>query len=360
MAEYIEIEDPKELKRLNRRLTAKLNAAATRVELRTVGYPRGSFPANVRFMSTQGENILWWAGEQSEDHFEAINLFGHGAPESKRSLNIDVQFNIPIVEFSRKSGGSFLRHVPTGSVVLAHRGIVTLGHGRIPKSRVFAEMFATQREAETSNGLSELLLIGELDSPTLIKEIDSFSSELRRAARGIKRDKNNGNPATSPDKAPDKLTSKLRQYFDEFSGQRRLKSRQKTIADCYHGDIVRELRDAFTEPDKLLKSREIDLVAITSKRAFLFEVKTSARPQNIYTAIGQLTVHTPAVKQHVGTMQVVRSIVLPERPTERLYKMLTNELNIRVLTFKRSAQDDVKIDGLDTFLADSDSNPRRP
>lgn len=165
VAEYLEIEDPKELNRLNKDLSAKLTSKFKKIENRTIGYPVADFPAKVHFLSGVGKDVLWWANKQSDDKIKAENYFGHGSPGHNETLNIDVQFNIPVVKFSRKSGGAFLRHYQTREIVLAHRGIVTLGHGRIKKSALFSEMVATLREADTSRGNQKFLLIGELNSP---------------------------------------------------------------------------------------------------------------------------------------------------------------------------------------------------
>jgi hypothetical protein len=47
-------------------------------------------------------------------------------------------------------------------------------------------MTARVLKAHTGNGTSDFLVIGELESPTLINDIDAFSPELRRAAIAIK------------------------------------------------------------------------------------------------------------------------------------------------------------------------------
>jgi len=113
MSEYVEINDPRHLRRLNR------------------------IPA------------------LSKDRTKAENYFDHGTLGDEASLNIDVQFNLPIAKQSRQSGVAFLRHVPTGRIVLAHRGIVTRGHGRVRRSIFFAEIVTTLLEADTGNGTNE-------------------------------------------------------------------------------------------------------------------------------------------------------------------------------------------------------------
>jgi hypothetical protein len=45
--DYVEIENPKEIRRLHTFLSAKLNRALPYAETRTIGYPQGNFEAKV-------------------------------------------------------------------------------------------------------------------------------------------------------------------------------------------------------------------------------------------------------------------------------------------------------------------------
>jgi hypothetical protein len=186
VAEHIEIEDPREITRLNDVLSARLKDTLLPAETRTIGDPSGRFTADVRFLSRTGIDVFYWWGGLSRDETIIVNLFGHGAPDDREDLVIDVYFNFRRAEFRRTLGGAFLLHTPTGRVVLAHRGLVTRGHGRVPKAALFSEMTARVLKAHTGNGTSDFLVIGELESPTLINDIDAFSPELRRAAIAIK------------------------------------------------------------------------------------------------------------------------------------------------------------------------------
>jgi len=344
---YVEIEQPKALADLNRRLSSKLERTFHHVETRIVGSPGGSFRAKVRFRSARGNSVFWWSSRPSRDKTAVRNLFGHGTPGGHAPLNIDVQFNLPVVRFSRRRGGAFLRQVPSDAIILAHRGIVTLGHGRIRKDVLFEKMDLTSREAETSSGSGEFLLIGELASPTLIDDIDGFSRQLRKIVQSIKtkgtRIGKDGYQPSSTNQSM--LPAKLRKYFDEFSGKRNLERRQGTVADWHHGKVVRALRDALNGSPKPMKSREIDLIAFRARKTFVFEVKTGADTQSVYTAVGQLAIHAQAVAQQFDT-PLVKVVVLPEHPVRRLYDIVTRKLKIRVLTFTRSAGGHVTIDGL--------------
>lgn len=283
MKEYTEIEDPKEIRRLHHLLAARLKHALPHVETRTIGDPHGNVHAKVRFLSDTGDDVFFSRTCLFKDKRTAGSLFGHGEPGTNASLNMDIQFNFPVVHFSRAWGGAFLRHSPTNNVVLAHRGIVTRGHGRVPKADLFREVSATVWDAETSKGNSKFLLVGELESPNFISEIDDFSSEVRRAVKVIKEKsaKDAGDKNETPPGSPVTPSDKLRKYFDESSGERQLKGRRKSIADCYHGTVVRAIRDTFDSSTEIFKSQAIDLIVLVGKRIYLFEVKTSSRPQCI-------------------------------------------------------------------------------
>jgi len=347
--EYVEVEEPHELKRLSSKLSANLKARFPHSETRNIGSPSGTFRRKVHF-ETRTAAGLYWSGGFSRDRAAAQNLFGIGTPGTSEQLLIWVQFNVPVVTFSRRFGGAFLRHSPTNRIVLAHRGIVTLGHSRVKRSTVFQQMDVTLREAETSNGVSTFLLIGELDSPTLAEEIGDFAQELRRVVRQPNiRGRARRTPAPESRRAPAQWVGRLREYFDEFSGERLVKMQGQGVADCYHGAVVRALRKQFRRSLEVLKSREVDLTVITPKRALLFEVKTSGTPQNIYTAIGQLTAHAPIVAKHAKSVPLTKVIVLPERPNKRFKDLLSKTLHIRVLTFRRSTGGLITIEGQETL-----------
>jgi len=215
---------------------------------------------------------------------DAVNLFGHGAPGESTALNIDVQFNLPVTTFSRTTGGAFLADIRTGKVLLAHRGIVTLGHGRVAKDALIQEMTCTLCEAETSNGTREFLVVAELDSPSLVTDIIAFATELRGSARALGAKSGGESKApraakrSSGARAYKGTFGKLRKYFDEVTGERNVKGRRRAvIADCYHGSVVRALRDSLGVTDQALKSREIDLVALTKKTVFIIEVGSSPK-----------------------------------------------------------------------------------
>jgi hypothetical protein len=287
--------------------------------------------------------VFWWSKLPHKLRMFEKNLFGHGVPGRNNSLHMDVQFNLPVSVFSRRSGGAFLRHLPTNKIILAHRGIVTLGHGRIQKRFLFARMNGRVREANTSTRTREFLRIGELKSATLVNDISKFCTQVRsvvQAAR-VKHAKRKKPRVKATRQSP---LTKLREYFEEFAGQYQIKGRRKTVADSYHGKIVEALQNLFRET---LKSGAVDLVGIKCKKAFLFEVKKSHRPQSIYTAVGQLAIHTPTVTRYFPGKTVRKVVVLSRQPSKHLLDILTRKLKIIVLTFARSKTGKIAIEGVD-------------
>lgn len=346
---YKEIDDIAEILKLNTQLGKRLRKALPYSEKRTIGYPAGRTNRKTYFNKRSDDSVFWWVN-WVDDKGDTINLWGHGTPrEEKTPLNIDVQFNFP-AQFNRNQGGAFLRHVETGEIILAHRGIVTLGNGRFPKAPLFAAMASRVCEATTSAGIKEFLLIGELESMTIVEEISNFSSRLRQVLRDhvtADASANDFDEKTPKSRQETAAFGELRDYLAEFSGKRRAYVPKKTQADSHHGLVVEELNQALNGNASIFNSREIDLIAERAKSVLLFEVKTSADTQSVYTAIGQLSAHEPRVAQIFSKKAVIKVLVLPEPPMAKLGEILTKCLNIKAIVYARPEKITFTFVGLD-------------
>lgn len=336
MIVFHEIEDPKVLLHLNEQLHTRLQQFPGIRETRKIGTPHGTAQLSVHFFPAPafGEDGFWWAPKERDNGRVMVNLFGRGQPGESGQLNIDVQFNLAKGEFRRSTGGAFLRDIHSGAIVLAHRGIVTKGRARVMKATLYEELAGSIQQVQTSHGLVEYLLIGELESPSLLHDLQVFASELRLAVQRLDERTSESTAAT-----PTSTTngeSPYSDYFDEFAGTRKVGARDEAIADCYHGHVVRALRDAFAPLHTIKKNRAIDLLVLPPKRAILFEVKTSADTQSIFTGVGQLCVHSHALHPHLKGRRVERVLVLPTPPGTEMTRILTNELEIQVLTYRRT------------------------
>lgn len=65
--DYIEIERPKDLADLDRRLSAKLERKLKYAETRIIGSPGASFSAKVHFRLVRGNSVFWWSGRPLRD-----------------------------------------------------------------------------------------------------------------------------------------------------------------------------------------------------------------------------------------------------------------------------------------------------
>ena len=354
MVDYIEIQNSAEIKRLNGELRNKLSKIFTHIVRRKVGSPIGSSVGPVAFMPQHGDAIFWWKNRVVDSRGLGLNLFGHGNPDDQTVLLMDIQFNVPVTEFNRRSGGAFLFCKSDKKIYLAHRGIATLGHSRVNQNELIHEANVQKVDAETGKQIRQFMIIGALTSKSLANDLSEFSQEIRRAARTVmirtedmrasKEILTKENPTKS-----DTAIVNLQTYFKEFSGTIKIAARAATQADRFHGDVV----DALAKKLKsvcCLKSGPIDLATVTDTRGIIFEVKTSSDSQSIYTAIGQMMVHSPSIKKHAAGLPIDMVIVLPEIPKKYLFDAL-NKLRIQCILFSRSTSKKISFDGIDDLLA---------
>jgi hypothetical protein len=83
-----------------------------------------------------------------------------------------------------------------------------------------------------------------------------------------------------------------------------------------------------------LKSQQVDLAIRKRDTVLLFEVKTSVSPADLYTAIGQLSLHSLAVQDQFRRAKVRKILVIPEVPDTQLRKRMEEGLGIEVLAFR--------------------------
>jgi hypothetical protein len=352
MAAYIEVEDVKEIARLNIELGKKLRDAFPQHERRIIGWPNGSFPATIYFMKADGNEVFWWSPRTTKDKKAAQNFFGRGVPGEKNTVNIDVQFNVPLKTFTRSFGGAFIKDKKTGRVFLAHHGIVTLGKARLRKNEVFDTIDADLCDVDTSKGDAAMIRVIAMDSTNLAAKLSKFAHEMRRTVQAIAAQKpTRAQVDTARTKNSEAMRtvadlSRLNKYFEEFRGSAKVNQRAPCTADYHHGDVVSALAKHYQNSLEVLKNQLIDLVVQSERKVLLFEVKSSSTTQSIYTAIGQLFTHEPAVKLYLPGWVVERVMVLPKPPREKMAKVLADHLGIHVTTFIRHSKNNVTFTSL--------------
>lgn len=327
MTRYIEIQNLGEINAANRLLARSMERILPHREERTVGFPSNHFVDEVRFASPTAP-CLWWNGGKSIDKPMHLNLFGRGSPGTSETLLIDLQFNFPTESYNRRMGGVFIRDTESNEVLLGHRGIVTRGKSRMPKDRVFAEAGLPIVRASTSEGGStQVLVVCPIGHPHLLKVIDEFCLEMRRAATAVAEEIND--PMRSDGKV-DAATSKLKAYFDEFSGRSEYIRKSPVVADWEHGRVVAALRKSFSAETPIYKNSLCDLIVVYPQRVILYEVKTRADRQSLYTGIGQLMVHAAGLKEEFPGIAVEKMLVAPFSNSLHFSDAVFSDLGISV------------------------------
>ena len=134
---YIEVTEVQEIGLAQQALSRQLRNEYPHRRCRVVGFPAGNFEGAIRFAAPSGGDVSWWLGSMRGDQKSFRNFFGRGNPETRETVNIDLQFNFPMERFSRSFGGIFARNLESGITVLGHRGIATRGRSRVPMDTLF-------------------------------------------------------------------------------------------------------------------------------------------------------------------------------------------------------------------------------
>jgi len=351
---YIELTDTKEIKQAQLQMSAKLKKQFPYKQERVIGWPSGHFSAQVRFSRKSGADTSWWYTGSSDDKQSEYNLFGRGNPEESKILLIDLQFNIPVVTFNRKQGGVFLRDIGSGKTLLGHRGIVTRGKSRVPRELLLQEANITTRTiaSDKKPNVVEVFLVAPIDDADLGSQVSEFAIEIRRAAYLVMGDDKSdsssksktGKTGSPAKKSP--LDAALNGYYDEFIGKAVLRRAAQVTMNCRHGAVVKALREELKSKGVQYKSVAMDLVVEAKNEVFLYEVKTGADSQSLYTGIGQLYFHAAALTRKFPGKKVTRHLVIPFAPTTANRQKVCNELGINIVTFNLSGKKVVITAGL--------------
>lgn len=335
---YTELTDIKAIVAAQRIMHRHLKRCYSRSCKAVIGWPAGTFSTKVHHEPSSVGPVSWWYSGTSSNGSTQHNLFGQLDPTSPGPLFIDLQFNFPIQSFNRRCGGAFVMHRPSRRIFLAHRGIVTRGRSRLNRDRLLEEADVTTIQADTDVGRGpiQLIMVSPVDNPDLPTAITDFSTEIRRAANVVIQQEPTLAPSNNPrsgELVTPNIDLALSQYYDEFAGSRASIGPGVVVREWRHGLVVKALRQRHAHLGKPFKSQAVDLVIETPKEIWLFEVKTSADTQSLYTAIGQLYFHGAALQARFPGKKLVRYLVVPTSPSARKRQDYCQALGLEVLTF---------------------------
>lgn len=331
------ITDPKAIAALNTKFAEIMRKAFPYNEARELTYPSGHHTGDVYFERDQGQKVRGWS-PLDYDPAKHVNHLLFGAPGAVDRLELAVQLNFPKESYTRLYAGAFVRD-GAGEIFLAHRGKLTKGNAGLRKNLVLAQ-FSNCVDAQDGNQTNRVILIAGLDEPDMIDKLFAFAQEAREVATRVasinaETNSNSGSGGGKGGSAELDSMMALSVYFDEFSGESNISTPAITGRRVVeHGAIVAALAKILGGEAKLQKNQAIDLAAIYESRTDLYEVKTSADTQSVYTAVGQLLIHGEGIKTLLG-QPVRRFLVLPEMPRQDFLQPIAKALKGAIITYRK-------------------------
>lgn len=254
------------------RFAERMEDLASSVEEVTIGYQGGSSVENVWYYEDEG---FWFiAAIDILNDKRYWNPAGLQNPREKKHVGSDVQICIPFVH-DRGVAGVFLED-EHGNIYVGHRGRVN----GVKKNHFLKNIVGSLELVEDSGKESKIIIISPLESDSILLNMRMFLDEVAR----IKDESKHGSS----------LKKTKFSFTDEPVSREPYEFNTIIEADLKHARVVNELRRLLQlKKHSVANTQQIDLMIYNSHTAtHLFEVKSSCDTQSIYTAIGQLLLHS--------------------------------------------------------------------
>lgn len=250
-------------------------------------------------------------------------------------LQITVEVNIPMESNNARVSGFFARDDVSQEVCLMHDGGVGGGRLGIGRDRFLAWSSAQPEAVVDSKGnIRYGIIVTPVRSKIIGDYVERFAQTVFTFKAGVASGEITSNDSADSD-------TNYSDYFKEFSGTKVGKRVREFEYISRHGDIVHSLQEwrkskvlseVKIQNEYLVKNKYIDLGVLNREKKLieLYEVKTNADRQSLYTAIGQIGVHGS-----VSSETLKRYIVLPNREKISLdIKQALEKLNIKLIWFE--------------------------
>jgi hypothetical protein len=273
----------------------------------------------------------YWFG--SREVFEGVhrhwNSFGIYKPEG--NLGISVEMNIPIKEDKRNVSGFFAKVLGSRTIYLMHDGGLRGGKKGVGREAFLSATASRPIEVQSTSIPRFGLIVAPLKSRYFEAGISSYLEKVVAFKAAVRQ----GVPLTPVHGLPP--GTRYSDYFKEFSGKKSGGGGERFSYESRHGDVVHELVNWVSSEGiagKVKKSVFVDLAVVRAgKLVAVFEVKSSTDRQSLYTAVGQLMVHSAKAEC------VERYLVVPHGAIPDDVRSCLAALSIRVVRyeFKRRA-----------------------
>lgn len=278
------IENASDVRKAQKLLTSLLQRTWTRKQNRLIVWRPES-----RELSVSHNTHFWFASVPPEQHQITPKFWNSfGCYKDKGNLIISVEINIPL-QTSKRISGYFACNPATNDIYLMHDGAIGGGRKGNGRAGFFDWLQPELVQAESSAGEIRLgLIVAPLKDNSTDRGISNFVSKvaqfkLHSKSNSVRRDRN------------PQLNHSYSNYFKEFSGKKRGERAKEFEYISRHGDIVDALEKwaEIDDDEAVVKNVYIDLgIKRGNQLTSLFEVKTNTNRQDLYTAIGQLIVHS--------------------------------------------------------------------
>lgn len=296
------IADHNEIRKAQLELEATINRQFSTTVIRHIGWQGGRQPqAKLR---TDGTYWFWSSDhKKGVTHPRRLNWFGRIG--EGLGVAIAVEINTPYFGRNDSIAGFFARSSTNGRTYLFHSGRVAGGAKGVKKDALVAWADLQLQPIYSGDGAyREGILVMPVSGRGAVRS----ATEYVQAIIDFKAAVRNGDTQTTNAKEKER---KLREYFDEFFGRKRGKIAAREIDYISrHGEVVKALREwrkskGLAADQCIVKTGLLDLgVSQGCDLVEVYEVKTSAMRGDVYTGIGQLTVHAK-------NLDCSRTLVLP-------------------------------------------------
>lgn len=284
---YRVLERAAEIRWVRKAIVAAFRSHGAKPVRATVGFQGENVDVRVLWM----EDLGIWIAPPVISGSRYWNAFGTKDPHGG-SVPITCEVNLPRQGIDRRVGGIAVAD-EQGRTILAHRGRIGGGREGIGAGLFWSHYEGKRLTVWDGDRETDVAAVAEIGSPRFVRQIQFFVREVERIkalARRSQPDKQA--PGERGSTRPDRF--EIKSLGDEFAGTKTYTVSRKVSAVCDHGPIVKKLRELLGKQGYSTgKDTFRDLYVHHGKEVTsLFEVKPSTDRQSIYSAVGQLLLHS--------------------------------------------------------------------
>jgi hypothetical protein len=311
---------------------------------RKIGFRVGGGGTNpILPMYSNGSGLLWFSTTPVEDehtprYWNATGIFD----PSKAAQAISVELNIA-TKSNQQVSGYFAKDIENGYTYLLHSGRLGGGKPGIGKSSFLAWSKQSLTSVQKDDGKTQWgILLGRIDEPSLLKRVEIYVRLVAEFKELATKNQLNDKKFLQYLEDFEENEADSERFNKEFFGRKKGKRKENFDYITKHGDIVntlyKELLSKSKKEEIVFNTKLVDVgVKISKKLVEIYEVKPRITTQNIYTALGQLLIHSK------GEKQIKKILVLPEEEnlSPEIERILSS-LGIEILTFYLTDDDTYK------------------